>query len=159
MGSFVSQFSPSAEIRRDEVGRHYVHFFRKMYGKIGLKIENFHINRRNLVDMFILLSYKKYMRNVQISDFSWFLNIPSGATGRKINIFTIPAYTFCRTMGWRYLPSFIANGLVNSPIFVRLCENFLFLDQFSHVRIVANFVAWYLDTRRELRGKWAHSEN
>ena len=74
MGSFVSQFSPSAEIWRNEVG-HYAHFFWIMYGKIGLKIENFYINGRksenlpvhllwNLVDMFILWSYKKYMREL-----------------------------------------------------------------------------------------------
>ena len=74
MGSFVSQFSTVAEIRRDEVGP-YAHFLVKMYGKIGLKIENFHINGQksenlpvhllwNLVDMFILWSYKKYMREL-----------------------------------------------------------------------------------------------
>ena len=43
MGSFVSQFSTVAEIQRDEVGP-YAHFLGKMYGKIGLKIGNFHIN-------------------------------------------------------------------------------------------------------------------
>ena len=45
MGSFVSQLCTVAEIWRDEVGP-YAHFFAKMYGKIGLKIENFHINGR-----------------------------------------------------------------------------------------------------------------
>ena len=107
MGSFVSQLCTVAEIWRDEVGP-YAHFFAKMYGKIGLKIENFHINGRksenlpghlqwNLVDMFIPWSYKNAMRacctarNVQKLWKIRNLNIPCAATGRKNKIFTIPA--------------------------------------------------------------------
>ena len=43
MGSFFSQLATAAEIWSDEVET-YAHYIGKMYGKIGQKAENFHIN-------------------------------------------------------------------------------------------------------------------
>ena len=143
MGPFVPQLCTAAEIWRNEAGPH-AHLPAKMYGKIGPKTENFHMNRRksenlpghlqwNLVDMFIPWSYKNVMRELwkfwffgrlhraecskimpnQKFEHSWQCNWPKN---RKFHNSRI--YTFCRTMRWTYLPTFIANGLVDTQIFV-----------------------------------------